>query len=39
MYVILRDLFTQLFHVPTGEFTNWLLMCGLVIGLFCLIFK
>lgn len=39
MYTIVRDLVIQLFHVPAGELTNWLLLCILGVGLIRLIFK
>lgn len=39
MYVILRDIFVQLLHIPAGEFTNWLLMGVGAILLIFLIFK
>lgn len=39
MYTIVKNLITQLFSVPAGEFTNWLLMAMLSLFALYLIFK
>lgn len=39
MYSIIKDIVVQLLSIPTGEFTNWLLMGISVLLLFILLFK
>lgn len=39
MFTIIKDICVQLLNIPTGEFTNWLLMVIAFLLLFILLFK